>query len=122
LLDSLDGSFDGEVDLLDTLSDEGSDSTPWIPEAKGEGVQGVVLSRGTATSNYGQGDVPVVVIQDRASGGAVRITGYQKTLREEIEKFDPQPGDIFAAKYHGKKTAKSGTEFHHYQVAVRKSK
>lgn len=110
------------VDLLDGLG-EGDDSAAWMPEP-GDGVQGQVVSRSTTQSKFKnqQGTFttcPVLVLA-LADGSKVRVTGYQSVLRKEIEEADPQVGDLFAAKYFGRKSTKDGSgEYHHYKVAVK---
>lgn len=106
-------------DLLDGLSED-DDSEPWMPENAGDGVQGTVLSRSVTRSDYTPEPIPVLVVE-QANGSKLRVTGYQSVLRKEIEDADPQPGDLFAAKYFGQKTNKKGTgSYHHFKVAVRR--
>jgi len=115
---------DAVHDLLSGLG-EGSDASAWVPKKPGEGVQGTVLSRSTTESKFRNAEggftiCPVVVISD-ATGEKVRVIGYASVLRKEIEECDPQPGDLFAAKYFGKKSTKDGSgEYHHYRAAARR--
>ncbi|MBM0277238.1 hypothetical protein [Micromonospora tarensis] len=87
-------------------------------------MQGTVVSIGSTKSNYKDEsgnfpDCPVITLR-KADGGEVRVTAYQSILRKEINDSGVQVGDLFAAKYFGKKANKSGTgEYHHYKVAVR---
>jgi hypothetical protein len=109
------------VDLLDGLGD-GDDATAWMPTEAGEGIQGTVISVGRTTSEYTPDPIPVVTIET-AAGEKYRITAYQSILRREIEDVDPQRGDLFAAKYLGRKDTKDGKRsFHAYKVALRPGK
>lgn len=110
------------VDLLDSLDEGGAPA--WIAREAGDGVQGTVVSISSTKGKFvdaesGQlPDCPVITLR-KADGGEVRVTGFQSILRKEINEAGVQVGDLFAAKYFGKKTGKSGTEYHHYKVAVR---
>ncbi|MCX5119236.1 hypothetical protein OG992_18785 [Micromonospora sp. NBC_00362] len=111
------------VDLLDSLDEGGAPA--WVAKEAGDGVQGTVVSIGSVKSNYKDGetgifpDCPVITLR-KADNTEVRVTAYQSILRKEINEAGVQVGDLFAAKYFGKKANKSGTgEYHHYKVAVR---
>lgn len=110
------------VDLLADLDEGGAPA--WVAKEAGDGVQGTVVSIGSVKSNYKDEngnfpDCPVITLR-KADGGEVRVTAYQSILRKEINEAGVQVGDLFAAKYFGKKANKSGTgEYHHYKVAVR---
>lgn len=107
------------TDLLDEIGED-DDAEAWMPETAGEGVQGTVISRRLTKSDYTAEPIPVLVLET-ADGKRVRITAFHSVLRREIEESDPQPGDLTAAKYFGKKDNKKGTgTYEHYKVAVRK--
>lgn len=105
-------------DLLGEISED-DDAESWMPDNAGEGIQGTVLSRRLTKSDYTPDPIPVVVLGTET--GKKRITAFHSVLRREIEDNDPQPGDLMAAKYFGKKSNKKGTgSYEHYRVVVRK--
>lgn len=111
----------GVIDLLADLDEGGAPA--WVAKSAGDGVQGTVISLDTTKSKYkdedgNYPDCPVVTLR-QADGSEIRVTGYQSILRKEIESSGVQVGDLFAAKYFGRKTGKSGSEYHHYKVATR---
>jgi hypothetical protein len=118
LLAELDTDSGEVIDLLGEIG-EGDDAAAWRPEV-GEGIQGTVTARQTTTSDYVSDTIPVVVLD--TPQGRFRIVGYHKVLRDQINEIDPQPGDLFACKYFGKKANKKGTgEYEHYKAAGRKA-
>lgn len=122
LLENLtDDNKTATVDLLADLDEGGAPA--WVAKEAGDGVQGTVVSIGSVKSNYKDEngnfpDCPVITLR-KADNSEVRVTAYQSILRKEINEAGVQVGDLFAAKYFGKKVGKSGSEYHHYKVAVR---
>ncbi|MFC6017774.1 hypothetical protein ACFP2T_16355 [Plantactinospora solaniradicis] len=124
LLDSMtEDSTNQPIDLLADLDEGGAPA--WMPKESGDGVQGTVISIGSTKSKFpdtatGQfPDCPVITLR-QTDGSEIRVTAYQSILRKEINDAGVQVGDLFAAKYFGKKDNKAGTgSYHHYKVAVR---
>lgn len=122
LLDEMADPFEGdEWDLLDKMEED--DSEGWVPEERGDGVQGVVIKTGQTSSDYSDEPVPTVTIEAK-DGNKYRIIGYSSVLGREIKDNDPHPGDLFAVKYWGQKKAKkgkgAGNPYHHYSVLVKR--
>lgn len=119
-----DGSTEVAIDLLDELTEEEGEN--WIPENAGDGIQGTVLSVTTfkgevidqKTGTFP--DIPLIALKDPA-GTTWLIRAYHSILRTEVLQANPQPGDLFAVKYFGKKEPRKpgGNPYHLYKVAVR---
>lgn len=111
---------DEVFDLLDGLTED--EGTPWKPQDEDdpspEGIQGRVKYRGTVPSDYGQEDIPHVLIE-AADGTIWSVRGYSTVLRNQINKADPQIGDLMACRYFGPKTGRSGREYENYKVAAK---
>lgn len=122
LLDEV-GVEDDNLDLLDEVIED--DAEGWVPNERGDGVQGVVLKVGETRSGFSDDMAPTVTIETK-EGNKLRIIGYGAVLRREILDHDPQPGDVFAVKYFGEKTIKNGKyagkPYKHFGVAVRKNR
>lgn len=101
---------DEELDLLDDISEDAG--VAWVPATDGDqpdGIQGRVVNRTViyADDAYGGGEVPLLEIEEK--GGEVwSVRGYHTVLRNQIEKNDPEVGDLVAIKYFGPKTPRSG--------------
>ncbi len=112
---------DESFDLLDGLTED--NGTPWIPDDDDDpspaGIQGTVTFVGTVPSDYGPEECPIVEIE-AADGTSWSIRGYSTALRNQINKADPQVGDLLAAKYFGVKESKGGREYKNYKVVVRR--
>jgi hypothetical protein len=110
------------VDLLAELDEGGAPA--WMPKEAGDGVQGTVLSIGSVKSKFADAggqfpDCPVITLR-QSDGSEIRVTAYQSILRKEIQESGVKVGDLFAAKYFGKKANRAGTgEYHHFKVACR---
>jgi hypothetical protein len=124
LLDEMAETEPGDIggDLLDEMQDD--DAEAWVPEEPGDGIQGVVIKRGTTRSDYDDDKVvPTMTIRVK-SGECFRIVGYSSVLAREIIDQDPQPGDTVALKYFGEKTVKrgkfAGKPYKHTGLLVRK--
>jgi hypothetical protein len=108
------------IDLLDGLTED--NGIPWIPDDEDDpspaGIQGKVTFRGTVASDYGPAEVPLIELT-AADGTVWSIRGYATALRNQIEKADPQIGDLMAAKYFGVKTSKGNREYKDYKVVSR---
>lgn len=121
LLQELAGEGEDIDDLLGEVEED--DSEGWVPEKEGEGLQGICLKRSTVMSeDFGQGkqECPVVHLEDQ-NGDRWRVIGYSTVLRRLIEDDDPQPGDLWAVKYFGKRKQRKGSnEYHNYGSAVRR--
>lgn len=74
-----------------------------------DGIQGHILSVSTVATDqkYGGGDVPYLEIEEK-DGHIWSVRGYHTVLRNQIEKHDPQVGDLVALKYLGEKDNKKG--------------
>lgn len=109
-------------DLLDGISeDNGVAWMPWEEDDQPKGIQGRVTYIGTVESDYGDNDVPLIELEDKA-GDLWSIRGYSTALQSQIKKTDPQVGDLFAIKYLGEvKARKSGKEYHNFKAAVRRA-
>lgn len=110
------------VDLLDGLSED--NGTPWVPadedDPSPDGIQGRVTFRGVIPSDYGPEECPIVELE--ASDGTVwSVRGYSTALRNQIEKADPQIGDLMACKYFGLKQSRAGKDYHNYKVVVKRA-
>jgi hypothetical protein len=118
-----DDEADLEGDLLDEIEDD--DAEGWVPEEPGEGIQGVVIKRGTTRSDYDDDKVVPTVTIKAKDGTKWRIIGYGSVLAREILDQDPQPGDLLAVKYFGEKLVKkgkfAGRPYKHFGLMVRKS-
>ena len=125
-MEATDGGGSGSLlDELRLIPDE-EESETWLPEEVGEGIEGKVLKRYSVTSDHKDtetGEYPVcpVVVVDVGGGDLWKITGYRKVLREEMDRCDPQPGDLFAAIYRGGPLDERGQiKYHVYHAACRK--
>lgn len=118
---------DEDDDLLDDVEED--DSEGWVPENRGEGIQGTVLKVGEVRSDFEEDPakamVPAVTVQDKR-GDKYRIIGYGAVLRRELIDADPKVGDTLAVKYFGEKPIKkgkyAGKNYRHFGVAVRRAK
>lgn len=129
LLEEDDDLFDDddEDDLLDDVIED--DAQGWVPEEKGEGIQGKVIKVGEVRSDFEEDPakamVPAITIQDK-KGDKYRIIGYGAVLRRELQDNDPQIGDTLAVKYFGEKPIRkgkyAGKPYKHFGVAVRRGK
>ncbi len=126
LLKKLAESESAEQDDLLSGLDDTADAEAWVPEDAGEGIQGTVVDSTDDMPDQFKDDetVPVVTIET-AEGEHYRIIGYSTTLRKEIRRTAPRPGDLFAVKYFGqraKKTGKfAGKPVHIYKAALRRN-
>lgn len=111
------------VDLLAEIDDTGAPA--WVPEEKGDGVQGVVVFVDEQPDEYKDGETVPVLTLKVSDDESVRVIGFSSVLRREIRKHDPQKGDTFAVKYLGEKELKSGKfkgkPYKHYATAIRKA-
>ena len=112
---------DDEVyDLLDGISED--EGTPWIPDDEDdpspEGIQGTVKFIGEVSSDYGPEMCPIIELEAK-DGTLWSVRGYSTVLRNQIEKADPQIGDLMAVRYFGTKAGKSGREYKNYKVVVK---
>lgn len=101
---------DEEFNLLDEITEDNGEA--WKPaddEDIPEGIQGKVISVSSVETDqkYGGGTVPLLEIQEK-SGRIWSVRGYHTVLRNQIEKNNPQVGDIVAIKYLGEKDNKKG--------------
>lgn len=110
-IDLLDFEDDNQVDdapedLLDGLTED--TAVAWKPaddEFDGpDAIQGEVTERYTVENDFGDDEIPVIVVQTADEEWSVR--GYHKILRDEINKKDPQPGDRVGIKYFGPRESK----------------
>jgi hypothetical protein len=109
-------------DLLDGLTED--EGVPWKPnadeDASPEGIQGRVTYRGEVPSDYGPEMCPHITLE--ASDGTVwSVRGYGTVLRNQINKVDPQVGDLVAIRYFGKKDGRNGRAYENYKVAVKRA-
>lgn len=123
LLAGLDEPAAPDEDDLDLLAgiteDNGTAWMPWDDEDQPVGIQGRVTYVGEVDSDYGDGKVPLLEIEDKA-GDLWSIRGYSTALRSQISKIDPQVGDLFAVKYLGEKAGrKSGKDYHNFKAVKR---
>jgi hypothetical protein len=103
---------DEELDLLDGITEESGDAwTPHLDEDIPDGIQGRVVSRTVIESDakYGGGLIPLIEIQE-TDGHIWSIRGYHSVLRGQIEKANPQVGDVIAVKYLGEKENRKGDQ------------
>lgn len=107
-----------ELDLLDGISeDNGTAWMPWEETDQPSGIQGRVKFRSTIGDDYGHDDIPLLEIEDK-NGDLWSIRGYSTALKSQIERVDPQVGDLFAVKYLGEKAGrKSGKDYHNVKAA-----
>jgi len=101
---------DEELDLLDDISEDAG--VAWVPATDGDqpdGIQGRVVNRTViyADDAYGGGEVPLLEVEQK-DGVVWSVRGYHTVLRNQIEKNDPEVGDLVAIKYFGPKTPRSG--------------
>jgi hypothetical protein len=121
LADDVPAGDDEDFDLLDSLTeDNGTPWYPWEEEDQPKGIQGTVTYVGQVDSDYGDKEpVPYIELRTKA-GEEWSIRGYGFVLQNQIEKTDPQVGDLFAVKYLGEKTGrKSGNDYHNFKAVVR---
>jgi hypothetical protein len=104
-------------DLLEYL--RRPEPEPFKFERVGDGVQGVVVDIEVRTSRHQPDGFPVVIVR-REDGSEVAVACAASVLRDEVVSRDPQPGDRFAALYKGNKTSRSGDDYKHFVVAVRR--
>jgi len=101
---------DEEIDLLDGITEDSGDA--WMPaddEDIPAGIQGHVLSLTYIETDqkYGGGEVPMLEIEE-SDGHVWSVRAYHTVLRNQIEKHDPEVGDLVAVKYLGEKDNKKG--------------
>jgi hypothetical protein len=108
-----------------TISEKlASDERQWKPH-EGENCPntlfGLVLERGTFTSNYDNRDVPTLQIL-AADGTVWSVTAFHGYLAGAIKRKNPRAGDFVAIAYKGKGKAKEGeSEPYLYQLEVERN-
>jgi hypothetical protein len=83
------------------------DPAIWKPEEIGEKVEGTLLDLEWRTSDYDNGEYPVLTIQ--ADDGQEFVWyASQAAAKNAVKKFNPQPGERVGASYRGLGEAKPG--------------
>lgn len=102
--------------LIDSLDE--ADAPGWRPNP-GDKVAGTISGISHRTSDYGQGDYPIITL--RTAAGPVAIHCFHTVLKNEIAGVAPQLGDELAVKYEGLKQPKNGAGkgYESYRVAHR---
>jgi hypothetical protein len=104
-----------------------SDERNWLPhkpaEECPETISGLVLERGTFTSNYDTDElIPTMRIlsADNVEWSVIAFHGF---LKSELDRKDPRPGDFIAIAYKGTKPSKKAGESdaHVYKVVVERN-
>ena len=102
--------------------EEQLDSYPegWRPQP-GDKVIGTIVEIDTRTSDYGQGDYPVLTIA-LDSGEEVAVHAFHTVLKNELARLKPVEGERIGIVYHGKKAGKGGGNgYESYRVKVDRS-
>ena len=97
---------EGELDLLEGISED--NGVAWKPADDDDlpkGIQGRVTYVGSVENDYGDDPIPLIEIRS-ADGTEWSVRGYHTALRSQIEKIDPEVGDLVAFKYLGMKPGK----------------
>src|SRR5205814_1641205 len=69
-----------------------------------------------ARGDLGDGTVPIVVVD--TGDGLRSVWVFHDALRSQLEKLQPQPGDVIAIRYNGKQISATGRTYHSYTVAT----
>lgn len=102
--------------LNDLLEAVGRETENWIPETPGEQVAGEVIEFDQIETAYGVAPAITLLTGDNRE---VRIAGFGTVLNRAIGSAQIEPGDLFACRYLGKKTAASGAAYRDFKVVVR---
>ncbi len=86
----------------------------WMPEP-GERVAGEVVGFATFTTRYGE--KRTVVLEDLDSGQRLSIRLDYAVLQQEVERRDPQLGDMLVVRRNDDQQGPRG-RYRHYSVAV----
>lgn len=110
------------LDLLAGITED--NGTAWVPfddDDQPRGIQGIVTYVGSVGSDYSDEDVPLIELTDSGDPSVTwSIRGYATALRNQIQKCDPQVGDLFAVKYLGEtKSKKRDKDYHDFKAAVK---
>lgn len=102
--------------LSELLEAVGRETLPWERD-KEPTVAGTVVDLSERTSEYGQYPVVALLLAD---GREVEVAGMGAVLQRFIMTCGVQAGDLFAVKYLGQRTPRSGGKpYHDYKVVVR---
>jgi hypothetical protein len=86
----------------------------WRNPSPGEEIAGTVVR--VETGDLGDGLVPIVVID---TGDRLRsVWLFHDALRSQMQKLQPQPGDVIAIRFNGKQQSASGRFYNSYTVAT----
>ena len=88
----------------------------WRWEKAGDGVEGTVVVINSRINENNPEGYPIVTLR-QADGTDIAVHGFATVLKNEINERNPQPGDMFAVLYDGKKTSGSGRQFHAFRFA-----
>jgi hypothetical protein len=86
----------------------------WRNPSPGDELAGTVAW--IEAGDLGDGAVPIVVVDMGDSLRSVWV--FHDALRSQLEKLQPQPGDVIAIRYNGKQISASGRTYHSYSVAT----
>ena len=89
----------------------------WRNPSEGDEIAGTVVR--VEAGDLGDGPVPIVVI-DPGDGNLRSIWLFHDALRSQMEKVQPQAGDVIAVRYNGKQKSGSGRSYHSYTVGTDK--
>lgn len=116
--------------LVDDL-DQAEDFAPgWKPEA-GDLLVGVVEHLSTRETDFGSYPI-VTLVTDAAvastqggenlpAGERIAFHGTGTATKDRLEKAAPQPGDMIAVRYDGKKASQNGRSYHSYAIRVKRA-
>jgi hypothetical protein len=85
----------------------------WKNPKEGEELAGTVVR--TEEGDLGDEPVPIVIID--TGDGLRAVWCFHDALRSQLNKLEPQPGDVIAIRYNGKQQSASGRFYHSYTVA-----
>jgi hypothetical protein len=90
---------------------------PFKFDNEGDEIAGVMVYADKRDTAY-RADVPNLVL-DPGDGKLRSVLQFHAALRSQVEREDPQPGDVVAIRYLGLQVSESsGREYHAYNVTV----
>lgn len=92
----------------------------WIPEKPGDTIVGTLVRASTGFTSFGPAPVIELVTDD---GDRFSVWLFYETLKSEMRRMKPAPGERVAVRYLGEAQVKNQTKgrksaYHNYRVAV----
>jgi hypothetical protein len=99
--------------------------TPWRPENPGDEINGVIVAKGTLTSEFAiNGSVPYWDLWLGGQKERIRVTGWGMLLRREMADRKADVGDTVSVRFDGMSTVRrgkyAGREYRAFTVKVRR--